>query len=286
MVLDSGVGAFWSDGSLLFFVDGERGDRLMVLPQAGGPPRVALEGNTTTLPSDVGPARLRATAQAFDGETFSWLLESDTEQSVWSMPLRGAAPARKLAALPPPPAPRTLHTALQLAPLDFGLLVPTEEGELLVIYEKDGAVEALESHGQFLTTDGIRVIWGDRTVAANGNRRLTISEVGKRGVSAPFWHQRLPTYTVGALWPHWPTSGWVVGGWQTFSDGAKHVSMWTLDNTDTGTWLACDPEPIAGEARLDDLISTHDATFLAVSQLGGPSPTWSLIKLRAVPPLP
>lgn len=278
VLLENGVGSFWSDGSLMFFADSERGDRLLVFPLAGGPPMAALDGNTTTPLSDVGPTRSRSAVQEFDGKTFYWLLESDAEQSVWSMPLRGGGAARKLSVLPRPAAPTVLHTVTALILADSELMVPTAEGEVFVIPAEGGEARPVKAYGQFLASDGLVVVWGDKVVGMNGERRVVTSAPRKeRNGAIPFWPRRPPTYTIGAVWPG-GNSGWIIGGWQTFDDGAKHVSMWALDNTDAATWIGCDPQAIAGGAAFDGLAFTRDAAYLAVAQLA--TETWSLVKLR------
>ena len=276
LLLDALPWKMWAQGDSIIYVDVGT-DRFFSVPFSGGEAQLLADGGTYDfdLLTTIG-------AQSADADHFYWVrggVPYGADSTVWAKP-RAGGPTIALGELAGVPSPFGVATS------------PTGEGLLLAA--ETHMVEGQRYVGQAWVID--KLTWQWRELARFPERWIDGPVVDSNGVygnrrgdgkDREAVHSMVQADVAGhPLKPFWPTmpahfdpvrmfpdqaGGWVLSGYEWFSDGQAYESFWSVDDKQVGRRLGCWPE-VEDHANLAAAASSPTHLYLSLwtsSDYGG-----------------
>jgi hypothetical protein len=261
-VIVQDVGAYlWAEGDNLLFAS--VGDRLQTVPLAGGTSALVQDGKACSPPSQCG-------GLALDDQYLYFNIDRGAGMTLRRMS-RATGAEDNLATLS--------GTALLAQTRLVGDSLMVVGNQVYVVSRAGGDARQLADVSGVVGIDDQGVITVD---VMPGQTSTTQRAPIDGGPLRAFWSNKPRHLQTLGIAPD-AAGGWVAIGYEPFTDGSTHLSIWALDAQEKGTRIACDPrnsDPTDNDPDEDYskvTASTPDAIYAAVSHLT--TATWSLVRV-------
>jgi hypothetical protein len=269
LLVDDDCLQLWVEGDQLLCA---RADRLFAVQLASGERSQLADGETFA--KDVGRRGQLFGAYALDDAYLYWIvwetLKDGRPASVWRLARDGGG-SEKLGEIADP---QDLLEVLVILPEQ--LLAVGTYGHAYTLPKGGGEVEALPA-----VVDATRIgaapsgaLWSVEQVARGRPTQIVRLSRPTGAQAEPFWPDKRAEIEPGGAWSD--TAGeWVVLAGEPFSDGRRHLSVWSVDATGHATRIGCAPDDTSSSQVAMAAVLTPEEVFLSVQRSSG----WAFVKL-------
>jgi hypothetical protein len=282
------IDGFWLEGDHVLLA---RADQLYQVPISGGTPELIADGHTFTSAA-FEEAFGFPVDHTFDGSFLYWEAQGVQgvhgaivdERTVWRLSRAGDKDAEKLGTVS-----KDAGLAGTLVALPDRLLLAGYTGHAYTMPKSGGSARALPAVANALLAGAGPggVLWTVGRPAVNGllTADLKLSKPSASKTEA-FWPDEPRDLDPDHAWAD-NSSSWIVSAVESFSDGERHRSVWSVDLDGHASRLACNPDNDSSEAESPSVaVLTPDALFFVLkhresarADAGDPGPAWSIVRV-------
>jgi hypothetical protein len=280
----SGFENVWLESDRALFA---RADQLYQVPISGGMPELIADGHTFTKPDSKSDSAARLgipTDHALGASYLYWLAYGtpDSDVSIWRLSRAGDTDAEMLGTVSKDARP--LSALVELSDL---LIVAGDNGHAYTMSKSGGRARSLPAVANALLS-GIGpegVLWAVPRATANGGPLTADLKLSKAsgGKVETFWPSKSSEVDPDGAWAD-NASSWIISAVETFADGERHHSLWSVDSGGHASRLACNPHKDMD--ALGPAVLTPEAAFVVLkhaevahADAGVPGPSWSIVRV-------
>lgn len=284
----AGFDDFWIEDDHVLLA---RLDKLYQAPIAGGTPEVIADGHVLTNADPDAASRLGLPRNyALDHAYLYWETQPsadvNADVSIWRLSRAGDEDAEMLGTVSKNAAPLS-----KLVDLGAQLLVAGGDGYAYTLSKSDGRSRALSVPPNAIATTLLSgtgpggVLWRISRATKKGGPLTSDLELSKLSGSkaVAFWPSKTDDIDPDRAWAD-NASSWIVNAAERFSDGARHASVWSVDDDGHASRLACNPHTDNDETGA--AVLTPDAALIVIRHVepvdaghGESGPAWNIVRV-------